>query len=180
MDKPHSEIHLRRRQHGQANQRWARVGILCQGSIGEYTEKIFVKKSRILECLLVEKAELHGPDPIDVWILKGDCTVTNLSSHFKSLGKQPACISHQWSCFHCMHVTVCVRLCKPVWPNGQGISLAANWKVVGLIPSMPTSVLLFHRWWSWREKGMPGALLLSLHFLVKLSKDQNTLIEQSL
>ena len=27
--------------------------ILCQGSIGEYTENFFIKKSRILECLII-------------------------------------------------------------------------------------------------------------------------------
>ena len=30
-----------------------RVVILCQGSIGEYTENFFIKKSRILECLII-------------------------------------------------------------------------------------------------------------------------------
>ena len=40
---------------------------MCQGSIGEYTENFFIKKSRILECLLLKETTevlCAGPDDV--------------------------------------------------------------------------------------------------------------------
>ena len=52
---------------------------MCQGSIGEYTENFFIKKSRILECLLsiwilllLYRENDAGDDLIQV-LLEGNC-----------------------------------------------------------------------------------------------------------
>ena len=54
MDKPHSDFHPHWSTDDGAIPSLTRVVILRQGSIGDYTENFSVKKSRILEFLIVE------------------------------------------------------------------------------------------------------------------------------